>query len=368
MDVFNAVLNQIQYKNFSNQERVVRELNFLKNQTVDPVLTIVPVQGYPSKYSACFQGLVRVNIKNIDYFFPVIFQFPWNYPQIKPSITVQPIETMEISTKNPNVNPKTGEVFFDSLTHWNAYSQFEAVFNEMIEIFRKKSPLFLKQSGQPSNQPKQIQPVPQPQPKPIDPIPAPFQVPPPPKIDSDSVQMEYSQLPSQGITFHDEMVNKLGEMVNDDLSFIVSEKNKDIEQLNNLLGPAKTQLEELNKALADFQRENDEIQSCSLKLQEVINQAQLWLRDNPEPPKVDVNQDVLKRATDQMDGLILQKLDLQSQIDAFAAVENLIFSSRFDETTFDNKMREFRILAKQHLKDKRDLAAFYQNFPQLRNN
>lgn len=30
-------------------------------------------------------------------------------------------------------------------------------------------------------------------------------------------------------TFHDEMVNKLGEMVNDDLSFIVSEKNKDIE-------------------------------------------------------------------------------------------------------------------------------------------
>ncbi|KAK7307124.1 hypothetical protein VNO77_39913 [Canavalia gladiata] len=283
-------------------------------------------------------GTIPMSFQGVTYNIPVVIWLLDSYPRHPPCVYVNPTRDMVIKRPHPHVNP-SGLVSVPYLQNWiYPSSNLVDLVLSLSLLFGRDPPLYSQRRPNPNPSPS---PSPNfstsssssssyPPPRTYPPSPYPSRV--------------HTEDPSE--VFKRNAINKLVEMVHNDVASLRKTREAEMEGLFTLQGVLKQREENLNRGLKEMQ---DEMEALEQQLQIVLMNADVleaWLRDNQG--KKFTALDNAEDAFDCVDVLSKQMLDCTA---SDLAIEDTLYALdkalQLGALPFDQYLRSVRALSRE---------------------
>ncbi|CAL5212494.1 unnamed protein product [Lathyrus oleraceus] len=305
-------------------------------------------------------GTIPMTYQSVTYNIPVVIWLMESYPRHPPCVYVNPTRDMVIKRPHPHVNP-SGLVSVPYLHNWiYPSSNLVDLVLSLSLIFGREPPLYSQRRA--SNNNPNPNPNPHPHPNPNHnphpnsssnfaaasssgyPHPARNNYPPSPYSPSPSPRPPHTEDPTE--VFRRNAINKLVEMVHNDVTSLRKTREAEMEGLFGLQGVLKQREEVLDKGVKEMR---EEMEGLEQQLQMVLMNTDVlegWLRDN-QGKKLESLENV-EDAFECVDVLSKQMLDCTA---ADLAIEDTLYALdkgvQVGAVPFDQYLRSVRVLSRE---------------------
>ncbi|KAI5388205.1 hypothetical protein KIW84_074048, partial [Lathyrus oleraceus] len=263
-------------------------------------------------------GTIPMTYQSVTYNIPVVIWLMESYPRHPPCVYVNPTRDMVIKRPHPHVNP-SGLVSVPYLHNWIYPS------SNLVDLVLSLSLIFAaSSSGYPH--------------------PARNNYPPSPYSPSPSPRPPHTEDPTE--VFRRNAINKLVEMVHNDVTSLRKTREAEMEGLFGLQGVLKQREEVLDKGVKEMR---EEMEGLEQQLQMVLMNTDVlegWLRDN-QGKKLESLENV-EDAFECVDVLSKQMLDCTA---ADLAIEDTLYALdkgvQVGAVPFDQYLRSVRVLSRE---------------------
>ncbi|CAK8576852.1 unnamed protein product [Lathyrus sativus] len=311
-------------------------------------------------------GTIPMTYQSVTYNIPVVIWLMESYPRHPPCVYVNPTRDMIIKRPHPHVNP-SGLVSVPYLHNWiYPSSNLVDLVLSLSLIFGREPPLYSQRrhsNNNPNPNPNpnphpnpNHNPHPNPHPHPNSssnfasasssgyPHPARNNYPPSPYSPSPSPRPPHTEDPTE--VFRRNAINKLVEMVHNDVTSLRKTREAEMESLFGLQGVLKQREEVLDKGVKEMR---EEMEGLEQQLQMVLMNTDVlegWLRDN-QGKKLESLENV-EDAFECVDVLSKQMLDCTA---ADLAIEDTLYALdkgvQVGAVPFDQYLRSVRVLSRE---------------------